>query len=112
MGIDFFPYNCKILRTTGEYDEYDQPISTPVFEGKCDLQWGSSKTHLAGGLEYMSKPVLFVNSQDILFKVNDIVKVQMENNRNVTCTIENFDTIRDSDIGGTQIWVKEMTDDE
>ena len=111
MGIDFFPYKCEVLRSLGEFDEYDQPITKPIFRGRCDLQWGSSKTILTGGIEYQSKPTLFIDCQDILFKLNDIVKVQLANNRNVTCTIENFDTIIDGDIGGTQIWLKGMVDE-
>ncbi len=112
MGLDFFPYDCEVLRPSGEYNEYDEPITTSIFVGKCDVQWDNSKTTLAGEIEYQSNPVLFIDSQDILLKINDIIKVQLANNRNVTCTIENFNTVKDLDIGGTQVWVKEMKEDE
>lgn len=108
----FFPYKCSVYRNTEEIDEYGDIISKRVYYGYCDVQWGGSKTALMDGINYQSKPTIIINSQDIRFKINDIIKVQMECGRNITCSIENFETIKDLDIGGTICWVKNMTDDE
>lgn len=108
----FFPYKCSVLRDTEEYDEFGNAKKDLIYSGFCDVQFGSSKTALMGGLDYQSKPTIILDNETIRLRINDTIKVQMECNRNVTCSIENFDTIKDSDIGGTFCWVKNMIDDE
>ena len=108
----FFPYKCMVFRDTDEYDENGDIVQVLIYSGCCDVQWGGSKTALMGGIDYQSKPTIIIDSQSTRFRISDIIKVQMEYKRNITCSIENFETIKDLDIGGTICWVKNMTDDE
>ena len=65
-----FDDKCKITRSTGKYNEYDEPITVLVYEGACKYQeGGASASHFI-----TLNPLLFL-PEIVMTDTNDIVEI-------------------------------------
>lgn len=99
-----YPDDCIISRSTGKADVKGNEISTALYSGVCEIQYGSSGNTTLQVVDFQSKPVLFIPDSSILFKVNDMVTVTSANGRKSTFTIDQFESA--PDFGDTEIWLK------
>lgn len=60
--------HCRITRSTGEYDEWDNPFDTEIYDGVCDFQPGG-QTSLSiishNDVVYLPKAVMVQENDNI-----------------------------------------------
>ncbi len=63
-----YPDHCTITRSTGEYDEWDNPMLTEIYDGVCDFQPGG-QTSLSiishNDVVYLPKAVMVMENDNI-----------------------------------------------
>lgn len=70
MKLIKFEDSCKVLRPSGEYDEWDNPISEAIYDGACNYQKGGQTS-----LSIVTRnDVVYLPSNDVEVKENDIVE--------------------------------------
>lgn len=84
MKLIKFKDNCTVLRDTGTYDEYDEPVLETVYEGACCYQEGS--VSLTGII--IRKPTVYLPSNGVLVYINDIVHITTETGREINSEVE------------------------
>jgi len=99
-----YPDNCIISRSTGKADVEGKEISTTLYDGVCEIQYGGSGNTTFQVVDFQSKPSLFIPVSNVEFKINDIVVVTSLNNRISAFTIDQFECA--SDFNDTEIWLK------
>ena len=65
-----FDDKCKITRSTGKYNEYDEPITELVYEGACKYQEGG----VSASRFITLYPLLFL-PEIVMTDTNDIVEI-------------------------------------
>lgn len=84
MRLIKFNDRCKVLRNTGDYDEYDNPVQETIYEGRCNYQEGGvSSTGII-----IRKPTVYLPSNDVLIYINDIVNITTETDREINSAVE------------------------
>lgn len=86
MDLIDFKDSCVISRETGEYDNYDNPVTETIYEGPCLYE--------EGGLSYSNRiivrnPLLFLPTNDVLIYINDVVEVTTFRGRVIKSLVEN-----------------------
>lgn len=84
MKLIKFKDKCTVLRDTGDYDEYDEPVRETVYEGACCYQEGG--VSLTGII--IRKPTVYLPSNDVLVYINDIVHITTETGREINSEVE------------------------
>lgn len=70
MELIKFDDNCTIRRSSGEYDEWDNPVETEVYSGKCRYQQGVQAYY---GISQRNS-VIFLQGT-VLLSENDAISV-------------------------------------
>lgn len=106
----FYPHTCKILRSLSATNQQGDELFHLIYSGICGLQYHSNGDTSLNGYSYQTFPNLIIPEHNILFQINDLVKVFTENNRLQEFTIENFESTNEQIISGTTIWLKYGSD--
>lgn len=92
--------HCRITRDTGEYDEWDNPVETEIYDGKCDFQGGGQT------------PLSIVTHNDVVYlplhvmvETNDIIKVTTDLGRKREGIVGN---VNDLGLDLTGDWITEI----
>lgn len=72
MELIKFDDKCTIRRDSGEYDEWDNPVETEVYSGKCRYQQGVQAYY---GISQRNS-VIFLQGT-VLLSENDVVSVTL-----------------------------------
>ncbi len=108
VSFDFYPDYCTISKGIGgTTDENGDEVFNVIYSGECNVQFSSGGNTSLKGETYQSTPTLIVPAILSLFSINDNVVVTTRNGRKIESTIEQFETIDDSEVGGTTIWLKQ-----
>lgn len=66
-----FKDTCIITRMSGEYDEWDNPIGTEIYNGNCMFQQGGQTS-----LSIVTRnDVVYLPSNDVIIESNDVIDV-------------------------------------
>ena len=78
MELLKFTDRCKIIRETGQYDEWDNPVNAEVvYDGNCMFQAGG-QTSLSF---VMRNDVVYLPGNDVLIETNDLIEVTTSRGR-------------------------------
>jgi len=107
-----YPDSCLIERFTGVIDETTgEEVKTTLYNGECLLEiTGQSRYN---GFEFEHEPVLFIPTNNVMYKINDTVTVTTWNGRTISYTVKNWEAIRDNEfpeLNDTCIWLKDGTE--
>lgn len=72
-----FNDHCTITRSTGETDEYGEPIVKPVYDDVCNFQ-GGGQTSLSN---VTHNDVVYLPTNDVLIEQGDSIKVVTKKGR-------------------------------
>lgn len=90
MRLIRFKDRCEVLRDTGEYDEYDNPVRETIYEGVCNYQEGGVSSN---GI-IIRNPTVYLPSNDVLIYINDIVRITTETGREINSAAESVRDVR------------------
>lgn len=62
--------HCRITRPTGEYDEWDNPVLTEIYNDKCDFQGGGQTA-----LSIVTHNDVVYLPKHVMVEVNDTIEV-------------------------------------
>lgn len=107
-----YPDSCLIERFTGVIDETTgEEVKTTLYNGECLLEiTGQSRYN---GFEFEHEPVLFIPTNNVMYKINDTVTVTTWNGRTISYTVKNWEAIKDNEfpeLNDTCIWLKDGTE--
>lgn len=108
--IDYYD-TCKISRSDGTVDANGDEILTPVYEGDCLLELSGNTRY--DGFQFEHEPLIFIPVNNVMFRINDKVKVTTFNGRTLSYTIKNWEAIMDGEfeeLNDTCIWLKDGKD--
>ena len=79
-----FRDTCTIQRSTGEKDEWDNPVRTTIYSGECLYE--------EGGTGYSRSiitrnPTIFIPGVEVQVMINDAVTVMTEFGREITAIV-------------------------
>lgn len=107
-----YPDSCVIQRFTGEIDETTgEEVKTSLYSGACLLEITGQSRY--DGFQFEHEPVLFIPTNDVMYKINDTVAVTTWNGRALTYTVKNWEAIKDdefAELNDTCIWLKDGTE--
>lgn len=103
----FYPHVCAIYRSGGLTDEYGNEVFTGLYYGDCAYEVNTNGSTRLQGLTFQADSFLLIPSTDVLFKTNDMVMIETENGRMISATVEQFETVTETGIEGTTLWLKQ-----
>jgi len=107
-----YPDSCLIERFTGVIDETTgEEVKTTLYNGECLLEITGQSRY--DGFEFEHEPVLFLPTNNVMYKINDTVTVTTWNGRTISYTVKNWEAIRDNEfpeLNDTCIWLKDGTE--
>lgn len=103
----FYPHICAIYRSEGQTDEYGNEVFTGIYYGDCAYEVNTNGSTRLQGLTFQADSFLLVPATGVLFKTNDMVMIETENGRTISATVEQFETVLESGIDGTTLWLKQ-----
>ncbi len=103
----FYPHVCAIYRSEGLTDEYGNEVFTGLYYGDCAYEVNTNGSTRLQGLTFQADSFLLIPSTDVLFKTNDMVMIETENGRMISATVEQFETVTETGIEGTTLWLKQ-----
>lgn len=106
----FFPHTCEVKRYTGEFDAEGFEIFELIYIGECGYQ-PTNNGYNASGVAILTSPNVILPENEAVFKVNDVVVITLPKGRSLNATVESFEDVEDSDIGGTTLWLKQASDE-
>lgn len=99
-----------IERFSGSLDENGEEVSDLIYNGEGLLQISTMSSSRHDGYQFEHEPLVFIPVNNILFRVNDTVTVTTINNRVLSYTLLNYESIKDDDyeeLNDTCIWLKD-----
>ncbi len=104
----FYPHVCAVCRSEGQTDPVTgQEVFTGLYYGDCAYEVNINGSTRLQGLTFQADSFLLLPVTDVLFKINDMVIVETENGRTISGTVEQFETVTESGIEGTTLWLKQ-----
>lgn len=103
----FYPHVCAIYRSEGLTDKYGNEVFTGLYYGDCAYEVNTNGSTRLQGLTFQADSFLLIPSTDVLFKTNDMVMIETENGRTIAGTVEQFETVTETGIEGTTLWLKQ-----
>jgi hypothetical protein len=107
-----YPDSCLIERFTGVIDETTgEEVKTTLYNGECLLEITGQSRY--DGFEFEHEPVLFLPTNNVMYKINDTVTVTTWNGRTISYTVKNWEAIKDNEfpeLNDTCIWLKDGTE--
>ena len=104
----FYPHICAVYRSEGKVDpSTGEEIFTGLYYGDCAYEVNTNGSTRLQGLTFQADSFLLVPSTDILFRINDMVIVETENGRTISGTVKQLETILETGIEGTTLWLKQ-----
>ena len=103
----FYPHVCAIYRSEGLTDKYGNEVFTGLYYGDCAYEVNTNGSTRLQGLTFQADSFLLIPSTDVLFKTNDMVMIETENGRMISATVEQFETVTETGIEGTTLWLKQ-----
>lgn len=85
MRIIDFRDSCIISRPTGEKDEWDNPVNSTIYAGKClyaEGETGYSRSIIT------RTPTVYLPSNDVLVNINDAISITTEQGRTIESVAE------------------------
>lgn len=110
-GDFFFPHTCVVYRSAGVDVSTGEETFTGVSYGACAYDNNPSGSTAFTGKDFQSSPTVLLADTDILYAINDRLLITVENNRVLEGTVKQFETIAESGISGTTLWMKGAKDE-